>query len=122
MNATRRLLQHRQPMIQFLGKRATPATIDHTPHPHPESPTSSLPSTWNSFASYRQKAQQHGPLNAPPPPARHIGAHPGKDLGPVAPARGELFDRSELPRRFQRMKWSAAEIEAIESGGASLFA
>jgi small subunit ribosomal protein YMR-31 len=33
-----------------------------------------------------------------------------------------FFDRSELPQRFQQLSWSQAEIEAIESGGASMFA
>lgn len=51
-----------------------------------------------------------------------IGGHPGKSFGPVEPARGQYFDRSELPSRFWRMRWSQAEIEAVETGGASLFA
>ncbi|KAJ9658115.1 hypothetical protein H2201_007896 [Coniosporium apollinis] len=124
MNATRVLLQqHRQPMIRFLGKRTTPTKVDHTPHAHPASPTHSLP---DSFANYRQKAQQHGPLN-PQPRTNYstgrgaVGSHPGKSLGPVEPAKGEFFDRSELPERFRRLKWTMAEIEAVESGGASLY-
>ncbi|KAF2085870.1 hypothetical protein K490DRAFT_45289 [Saccharata proteae CBS 121410] len=118
MQATRRLLQ-RQPMIRFLGKRSPPSRIDHTPRPHPVSPTQSLP---DSFASYRQKAQQHGPLSQ-----QHsfstgaIGGKPGAQLGPVGPDKGQVFDRSELPERFRRLRWSEAEIEAIESGGASMF-
>ena len=120
MNATKTLLQQaRQPMIRFLGKRTTPAQIDHTPHPHPASPTAALP---ESFASYRQKAQQHGPLNTQHGFSGGIGSTPGASLGPVEPGSGKYWDRSELPRRFQRMAWSAAEIEAVESGGASMFA
>jgi len=119
MNASKMLA--RQPMIRFLGKRTTPAKIDHTPHPHPASPTHELPS---SFASYRKKAQQHGPLNAIHRPAVGglIGGKAGRALGPVEPSDGMYFDRSELPERFQRLAWSQAEIEAIESGGASLCA
>jgi small subunit ribosomal protein YMR-31 len=101
------------------------AEVDHTPHVHPAAPTDSLP---ESFASYRKKAQQHGPLN---PGQRSnysqivggaIGGKPGTSLGRVEAGKGEYFDRSELPARFQRLSWTAAEIEAIESGGASMFA
>lgn len=126
-------------MIRFLGKRSIPtsmyllvkastapsdthAEIDHTPHAHPAAPTSELP---ESFASYRQKAQQHGPLHRRTAASQYggfVGGKPGSALGPVEPASGEFFDRSELPARFARTSWSAAEIEAIESGGASLFA
>ncbi|KAK3216324.1 hypothetical protein GRF29_8g2927916 [Pseudopithomyces chartarum] len=118
MNATKILQQGRQPMIRFLGKRTTPSKIDHTPQVHPASPASSLP---DSFASYRQKAQQHGPLNQTSKYSTgHIGSSPGSALGPVEAGQGSFFDRSELPKRFQRLAWSEAEIEAIESGGASL--
>jgi small subunit ribosomal protein YMR-31 len=97
------------------------AEIDHTPKVHPASPSQSLP---ESFASYRQKAQQHGPLNHTNSYSSRgqIGGTPGASLGPVEPSKGLYFDRSELPARFQRLAWSQAEIEAIESGGASLFA
>ncbi|KAF2127310.1 hypothetical protein P153DRAFT_358915 [Dothidotthia symphoricarpi CBS 119687] len=118
MNATKMLQHGRQPMIRFLGKRSTPSKVDHTPHAHPASPTHALP---ESFASYRQKAQQHGPLQKNQIPA-HIGATPGASLGPIEPGRGMYFDRSELPSRFQRLSWSQDEIDAIESGGASQFA
>ncbi|KAF2035542.1 hypothetical protein EK21DRAFT_53840 [Setomelanomma holmii] len=125
MHATKILQQGRQPMIRFLGKRNVPSKVDHTPHAHPASPTHALP---ESFASYRQKAQQHGPLNPGQTPmyksivGGHVGGAPGASLGQVEPSKGEYFDRSELPARFQRLSWSPAEIEAIESGGASLFA
>ncbi|KAL5120565.1 hypothetical protein ACEQ8H_001584 [Pleosporales sp. CAS-2024a] len=125
MNATRILHNGRQPMIRFLGKRTIPSKIDHTPHAHPAAPSDALP---ESFASYRKKAQQHGPLN---PGLRsnystivggHIGGTPGTALGRVEAGKGEYFDRSELPARFQRLSWTPAEIEAIESGGASMYA
>jgi small subunit ribosomal protein YMR-31 len=32
------------------------------------------------------------------------------------------FDRDELPARFRRAPLSMAEIEAVETGGATLFA
>jgi small subunit ribosomal protein YMR-31 len=87
------------------------------------SPSSSLPDT---FAAYRAKAQQHGPLNTPGRLSSMsyaaIGATPGASLGPVEPKQGEFFDRDDLPPRFRRLPWSEVEIEAIESGGASLFA
>ncbi|GAB7364877.1 hypothetical protein MBLNU230_g5668t1 [Neophaeotheca triangularis] len=147
MRATRMLWQHRQPMIRFLGKRTAPPKVDHTPHVHPASPSDSLP---DSFASYRSKAQQHGPLGGknndtssaqsssnnnpltPPPssaagaqtsePYGTIGGRSGKDLGSVQPKQGEFWDRNELPARFRRKGIAMAEIEAVESGGASTFA
>ncbi|KAF2266659.1 hypothetical protein CC78DRAFT_513307 [Lojkania enalia] len=121
MNASKQLLsQQRQPLIRFLGKRTIPSKIDHTPQAHPAAPTHQLP---ESFAAYRQKAQQHGPLNQ----QHHfssggIGGQSGASLGPVEAGKGNYFDRSELPKRFQRLAWTQAEIEAVESGGASLFA
>lgn len=51
-----------------------------------------------------------------------IGSKSGRQLGSIQPAEGEYFDRSELPARFRRTTWSQAEIDAIESGGASMFA
>ncbi|KIX04763.1 uncharacterized protein Z518_05633 [Rhinocladiella mackenziei CBS 650.93] len=130
-----RTTQHRTPMIKFIGKRTPPKSIDHTPHAHPASPTPSLP---DSFAAYRSKAQQHGPLSgqqrnsfssspfsAPtssPMTYGAIGGTPGRSLGPIQPKKGEYFDRSELPKRFWRAQWTEEEIEAVSSGGASMFA
>ncbi|KAJ5195084.1 uncharacterized protein N7498_008522 [Penicillium cinerascens] len=110
----------RTPLIRFLGKRSVPKSVDHTPRVHPASPTKALP---DSFAAYRAKAQQHGPLGrASFTTGGGIGGQPGSALGPVQPASGEFFDRTELPARFGRLSWSQAEIEAVESGGASMYA
>jgi len=94
--------------------------VDHTPRVHPASPTGVLP---DSFAAYRAKAQQHGPLgHSSFTSGGGVGGRSGSSLGPVQPAPGEFFDRAELPARFGRLAWTEAEIEAIESGGASMFA
>lgn len=151
----------RTPLIKFLGKRTTPSklvmlsfslqaaaanalteSVDHTPQPHPASPTHQLP---ESFANYRQQAQQHGPLGGQqhngkskasqmsvnqalkatavggPMTYGAIGGTPGRKLGPIEAKEGEFFDRSELPRRFQRRPWTDEEMDAITSGGASLW-
>jgi len=113
-------------MIQFVGKRSIPSEIDHTPKPHPEAPTAnalpgsfgSVPSSGNShnsFSSYRDSAQQHGPLG------KTVGLASGAALGSVKPPQGQYFDRNELPQRFRRAPLDLAEIEAIETGGATLF-
>lgn len=111
------------------------ASIDHAPHPHPASPSNSLPQSFTgasgsqasstSFSSYRDHAQQFGPLRKTIKSGDGgpgIGGTSGHELGPVAPPKGILFDRNELPARFRRSPLSLAEIEAIESGGATLAA
>lgn len=138
---SRLLSQHRQPLIKFIGKRTTPSKIDHTPHVHPASEKPSLPDSFaESFAEYRSRAQQHGPLknqqqfasftsssssrtnpNAGSQTYGAIGGHSGASLGSIKPGQGEYFDRSELPKRFQRMAWTEGEIEAVDSAGASMW-
>ncbi|KAI0154304.1 hypothetical protein GGR57DRAFT_466611 [Xylariaceae sp. FL1272] len=129
MYATRVLRQaaghaERTPLIRFIGKREIPSKVDHTPHPHPASPSGSLPANFGkanngnshaSFSSYRDSAQQHGPLG------KSIGRIPAAKLGPVEAPKGTYFDRSDLPARFRRSPLTLAEIEAIETGGAALF-
>jgi small subunit ribosomal protein YMR-31 len=114
-------------MIRFLGKRSTPQStfnrrilLDRTSNMAFQR-LSELPS---SFKSYRQKAQQHGPLNHIPSAfvGGHIGGASGRDLGPIEAGKGLYFDRSELPARFQNLSWTQAEMELLESGGASAFA
>ena len=132
MYATRVLRQaaqhaERTPSIRFLGKRTIPVSVDHTPQPHPASPTQSLPanfkSSHTSFSSYRDHAQQFGPLRKTITAANAgIGGKAGSDLGPVAAPQGIYFDRSELPARFHRAPLTLSEIEAIETGGAAMFA
>ncbi|KAF2864107.1 hypothetical protein K470DRAFT_279908 [Piedraia hortae CBS 480.64] len=134
MQATRRLFQHRQPMIHFLGRRGNApasAQTEHPPKVHPASPIDELP---DSFAKYRQRAQQYGPLasssssktsNASSRQARSSGKSfgelTGEELGSPEPKKGQFWDRNDLPPRFHRMTWTQADIEAIESGGATLY-
>ncbi|KAF8862306.1 hypothetical protein BDZ45DRAFT_671061 [Acephala macrosclerotiorum] len=116
----------RVPLIKFIGKRSIPASVDHTPHAHPASPSHELPADFTqkssaSFSSYRQKAQQHGPLGRANVSADgSLGSSSGHSLGSVAPAKGEYFDRNELPARFRRKPIDLSEIDAIETGGATL--
>ncbi|KAH6971833.1 hypothetical protein BKA56DRAFT_677897 [Ilyonectria sp. MPI-CAGE-AT-0026] len=136
-SATRALRQaavhaERTPLIKFLGPRTIPANLDHSAKPHPASPTGSLPENFThygdgsassrhtSFSSYRDHAQQHGPLQKTIRLEDGIGGASGASLGPVNAPSGIAFDVSELPARFRRAALSAAEIEAIESGGAAL--
>ncbi|KAI5860345.1 hypothetical protein GGS23DRAFT_233614 [Durotheca rogersii] len=122
----------RTPLIRFVGKRKIPENVDHTPRPHPAAPTTALPGSFgdsngnshSSFSTYRQHAQQLGPLRKTIG-ASHgghgIGTQPASSLGPITPPKGVYFDRNQLPERFRRVPLSAAEIEAIETGGATLF-
>lgn len=50
-----------------------------------------------------------------------IGGRSARQLGSVQPKEGEFWDRNELPKRFRRTAFTEAEMEAIESGGASMF-
>ncbi|KAL7274990.1 hypothetical protein RUND412_002084 [Rhizina undulata] len=111
MHATKtlRAAAGRTPLIQFLGKRSVPQSIDHSPRPHPAAPVQKLP---NSFAQYRENAQQHGPLSG-----YRFTASPS-----IQPKQGEVFDRSELPPRFWRLTMTPEEMEVIEGGGAPAFA
>ncbi|KAI9898207.1 hypothetical protein N3K66_006567 [Trichothecium roseum] len=131
MYATRALRQaaahaERTPMIRFLGPRSIPSSIDHTPKPHPASPSGKLPEAFTSgshasFSSYRDRAQQHGPLQKTIPFSEGgIGGSTGAGLGSVKAPNGVFFDVSELPARFRRAPIDLAEIEAVESGGAAL--
>ena len=49
-----------------------------------------------------------------------IGGHSGAELGSIEPGKEEVFDRNQLPLRFRRTAWSEEEIEAIQTGGASM--
>jgi len=130
MFATRALRQaahaERIPAIKFLGKRQIPTSVDHTPQPHPQSPTHQVPKDFQqssaaSFSSYRQQAQQHGPLaRSVNRSGSGIGSLTGHQLGSVEAGKGEYFDRNELPARFRRTPLDLAEIDAIETGGATL--
>ncbi|KAI0885040.1 uncharacterized protein GGS22DRAFT_137635 [Annulohypoxylon maeteangense] len=120
----------RTPLIRFIGKRSIPEHVDHSPHPHPASPSGALPAGFGSgsnsnshvsFSSYRDHAQQHGPLRKTIGAVDGIGAQSASRLGPIEPPKGVYFDRNELPERFRRVPLTAAEIEAIETGGAALF-
>ena len=51
-----------------------------------------------------------------------IGGKSGRELGSVEPSRGEVWDRDDLPARFHRRPFTAAEIDAVETGGSSLWA
>lgn len=119
----------RTPSIKFIGKRTIPAAVDHAPQPHPASPTNSLPSSFQqrsthaSFSSYRDHAQQFGPLRkSVKDDGAGIGGASGFEMGPIAPPKGVFFDRNELPARFRRAPLTAAEIELVETGGAAAFA
>lgn len=141
-------VQGHVPLIKFLGPRTIPGTsalttnvpfgdldaniylflanVDHSPKAHPASPTGKLPEGFTSggrhasFSSYRDHAQQHGPLQKTIRSAGGIGGSSGSQLGSVEAAKGVFFDLSELPTRFRRAPIDLAEIEAIESGGAAI--
>jgi small subunit ribosomal protein YMR-31 len=93
------------------------------------SPHDTLPSSFPqgsshaTFSSYRDHAQQFGPLRKTIKASNiGVGGKPGANLGPIKPPKGVYFDRNELPERFRRSPISMAEIEAVETGGAAALA
>lgn len=50
-----------------------------------------------------------------------IGGRAARDLGSIQPKEGEYFDVSELPKRFQRRAYTDQEMDAVTSGGATLW-
>ncbi len=83
----------------------------------PSSFSASHESSHSTFSSYRDHAQQHGPLRKTiKSSAGGIGGHSGSELGPVSAPKGTFFDRNELPARFRRAPLTLAEIESIETG------
>lgn len=108
------------------------ASIDHTPKPHPASPSGALPESFSasskasasrhtSFSNYRDHVQQHGPLQKTIRNVEAgIGGSSGAQLGPVEAPTGVFFDISDLPPRYRRLPMDLSEIEAVESGGAAL--
>ena len=69
----------------------------------------------------RGGASQAPPSSSGFQPYGGIGGRTARQLGSVKPKEGEFWDRNELPKRFRRTVYSEAEMEAIESGGASMF-
>ncbi|RPA87549.1 hypothetical protein BJ508DRAFT_320557 [Ascobolus immersus RN42] len=93
------IFRARTPLIRFLGKRSTPANLDHSVRPHPQSPGSLPQSFLNRSSGARQSSTN-------------------LSKGDIAPKEGQYFDRNELPARFRRLKMTAEEMEAVEMGGA----
>lgn len=79
--------------------------IDHTPKPHPQSPTHQLPASF--FAAF---VQMNGPSVS----------SSSKPLSSVAAGPGELFSVTELPARFRFKSLSEQEIDNINHGGSEI--
>lgn len=76
-------------------------------------------SSYDSFAAYRSRAYQHGPLHQ----ASFMRALANSRSGASEKAlnsRGEYIDHGDLSSQTHHLPWTEAEIDAIESGGASL--
>lgn len=50
-----------------------------------------------------------------------IGGKSARELGPIKLKEGEYFDVTELPKRFQKRVWTEPEMDAITSGGATMW-
>lgn len=101
-----------RPLDKSKSHKLTPfaiaESIDHTPRLHPQDPQAFLP---KSFAEYRIRASQHGPLTG-------YKVASSSTAIPSKPRVGEYVDRNELPKRFWRLRLSKPEMQAIEDGAA----
>ncbi|EOR02924.1 hypothetical protein E3P92_02391 [Wallemia ichthyophaga] len=107
MRATRIILEHvHTPRIKFLGRRVWSKgeeIIDdkpEPPHPHPDAPKDFK----DNFASFVQARENY--------------------TQPTPSAPNTYTNFWDLPQRFHKIKfapYSEYEMEAIESGGASVY-
>ncbi|KAE8377133.1 hypothetical protein BDV26DRAFT_293435 [Aspergillus bertholletiae] len=88
-------------------------------HPSPSPSMSSTGSSYESFAAYRSRAYQHGPLHQASVMRGSVRPGSGASKKPIS-SKGQPVDHEDLSPPAQRLPWTEAEIDAIESGGASL--
>ncbi|KAJ6155089.1 hypothetical protein N7470_005655 [Penicillium chermesinum] len=106
----------RTPLIRFVGKRSVPQSVDHTPRVHPAAPTSSLP---DSFAAYREKAQQHGPLGRAQFTGT-IGGTPGASWAPSAPNPLVRLKKNDRPLPAEMSERYAFTTKCMKQWGTKL--
>ena len=80
---------------------------------------SSASSSYDSFAAYRARAYQHGPLHQASLMRRFVNSGSSTSQKSVNPSR-EYIDRMDFSSQPHHLPYTEAEIDAIESGGATL--
>lgn len=109
-----RLAHTYKPMMRFPDRKAPKES--HAPRPHPDAPQEIV----ENFDHYK-KLHDSGPHFDPEKLVKHGGAEGAAQGEPVA--ADETSTIYDLPSRFwdtPSLRWSPAEMEAINSGGSSM--
>ncbi|KAB8259934.1 hypothetical protein BDV32DRAFT_138456 [Aspergillus pseudonomiae] len=88
-------------------------------HPSRLSSMSPAGSSYDSFAAYRSRAYQHGPLHHASLMRGSLNSSSVTSEEFINSSR-EYLDHRNLSSQTHHLPWTEAEIDAIESGGASL--
>ncbi|KAG0044468.1 hypothetical protein BGZ83_010320 [Gryganskiella cystojenkinii] len=96
----------RTPLIKFLGPRSALNEAHHEATRHPAAPKD---------AAYPLKAG--APVKASPSTSSSSSSKPAQQ-GPLGTSR-HVLDFTELPARYRHPQLTEAEIEAVETGGAT---
>ncbi|EDP43319.1 hypothetical protein MGL_2329 [Malassezia globosa CBS 7966] len=104
-----------KPMIKFPDRRAPKP--EHKPQPHPDAPEDIA----NNFEQFRQVLES-GP-HYDPSKLKPFSLDSGKSASGQTGSRDAVTTVFDLPRRFwdtPALRMSPAEMDAIQSGGASM--
>ncbi|KAE8139508.1 hypothetical protein BDV38DRAFT_280862 [Aspergillus pseudotamarii] len=102
--------------IRALGQHFVTLSVGHQPR---SISMSSASSSYDSFAAYRTRAYQHGPLHQASLMRRFVNSGSGTSRKPINPSR-EYIDRVDFSSQTHHLPYTEAEIDAIESGSATL--
>ncbi|KAK6831797.1 hypothetical protein RU639_002888 [Aspergillus parasiticus] len=106
----------RAPRIRALGQHFVTRSVGH---PSRSPSMSSTSSSYDSFAAYRSRAYQHGPLHQASLMRGLVNSRSAASEKSLI-FRDEYIDHGDLSSQTHHLPWTEAEIDAIESGGASL--
>ncbi|KAI1321495.1 hypothetical protein EDD11_005186 [Mortierella claussenii] len=101
-------VQARTPLIKFLGPRSALPEAHHEATRHPAAPKDS---EYPLRAATSSKASPSSASSSTPSRTTTSGPHG---------ASRQTLDFAELPTRFRHPQLTAAEIEAVETGGATM--
>ncbi|OGM47782.1 hypothetical protein ABOM_003323 [Aspergillus bombycis] len=102
--------------IRAIGQNFVTRSVGHPSRSPSMSPASS---SYDSFVAYRSRAYQHGPLHQAPLMRGLVNPGSATSEGSTK-SSGGCLDHGDVSSLTHHLPWTEAEIDAIESGGASL--